>query len=96
MRTYFTRSLACLALATVATPAVADEITIRVPYADIDLAGDAGFETLNARIADAAHAACTASEDAVFSINRVADCKSRLVRKARGQIDALRIEAPAE
>jgi len=97
MRTYFTRSLACLALVTVATPALADEITIRVPYADIDLASDGGFETLNARIADAADAACTASEgDIAFSINRVADCKGMLVRKARGQIDALRIATPGE
>ncbi len=96
MRTCFTRSLASLALATIATPALADEITIRVPYADIDLASDEGFEVLRTRIADAAEAACTAAEDADFSPNRVSDCQSMMMRKARGQIDALRIATPGE
>lgn len=87
MRLNLTRSLACIALATVATPAFAEEVSISVPYSDLDLSSDEMVGVLKSRLADAATTACTADRWEI-SANAVADCRATLVRKGLAEVKA--------
>jgi UrcA family protein len=95
MRTYFTRSLACFALATAATPAMAEEITISVPYGDLDLTSDDAVAVLRSRLADAAAEVCAPDRWAIGN-SVTADCEYNLVRKGMAEVRTRRAAALAE
>ena len=88
MKTLFT----AIALASVATPAFAQEVAFTVEYRDLDLATEAGQRTLERRIDKAARKAC--GLDARMTGSRVDPndaraCVSELRAKAHEQFAAL-------
>jgi UrcA family protein len=87
------RSIAFIALILVAAPAAAEEMTLRVVYADLDLSNEYEVAALKARIADAADEACAPAKDWVLSTASVAVCKTTLTRKALAEVEARRAEA---
>jgi UrcA family protein len=60
--------VAALSLAVVATPAVAETMSITVPYSDLDLSSPAGMATLQARVDAAAKRICGRAE-----VRRISD-----------------------
>jgi UrcA family protein len=81
-------SIALLALGLVAAPISAEEVTLRVSYDDAELATDAGYAALIARVAEAADDAC--GTDVVLSVSPTPRCKVTLVRKVRAELDSRR------
>jgi UrcA family protein len=58
MRKLVVPAFAALSLATFAQPATAEQVVVKVAYADLDLASPSGVATLQARIAGAVKTAC--------------------------------------
>ena len=91
MRTYLVPVLAALAMAGAAAPAHAEEITISVDHADLDLASEADARVLEQRIAAAAAKACTyAPTFSLTAARYAAECKAALVKAGKEQVAAKR------
>jgi UrcA family protein len=87
-------SIALATLAVAAVPAQAEEVTMRVSFDDLDLTTKSGKAELNARLSDAADEACAPAVDWVRSGSVSSDCKSTMLRKARGEVAAMLVELP--
>lgn len=87
MRKTISAALAALAAIGYAGGALAEETTVFVPYADLDLSSTAGHATLERRI-DAAVASVCGEADirSVRSSNAVAQCKADARAKALEQV----------
>jgi UrcA family protein len=89
-------ALAAAASLLPAAPAAAEEFTVRISYADLDLATAAGTEQLGKRIEVAAEEACgrpfIRDLSAIASFER---CKGKAVEGAVKQLDAKGIEIAA-
>lgn len=58
MRKFVVPAFAALSLAAAAQPASAEQVTVKVAYADLDLTTATGVATLEIRLAGAIRAAC--------------------------------------
>lgn len=85
-------TISLFALALVAAPASAEEVTMRVPYGDIDLSSEYELAALKDRIVDAAEEACAPAKEWVLSSGSASDCKAKLTRKAMAEVEARRAE----
>jgi UrcA family protein len=86
-----TKFIAAFAAATlIATPALAEERTILVNHADLDLKSDAGRNALNRRLAAATEQVCGSySSVAADEIDRVKSCREQARRDIARQLAAL-------
>jgi UrcA family protein len=62
MHKLITSTVAALSLGTFATPALAEAVTVTVPYADLDFSSATGIATLNGRIEAAAKRICGSAD----------------------------------
>lgn len=83
MRKITVSALAALSLAAIATPALAEPISITVPYSDLDLSSPAGMATLQSRLDAAAKRICGKAE--VRSVSDAADHES-CVRQTQASV----------
>ncbi len=83
--------LAAATLAGVSAPAAADEVTIRVSYADLNIADDADVAVLKQRIHEAADKACSRAEtSSLHNLRSINDCVAEGTAKALAQLNARR------
>jgi UrcA family protein len=86
-----TKFIAAFAAATlIATPALAEDRTIHVSHADLDLHSDAGRNALNRRLAAATEQVCGSySSVAADELDRVKSCREQARRDIARQLAVL-------
>ena len=88
---------AAVCLTAVATPALADEVTVRVDYADLDLSNPHDVSSLKRRIVARTEAACRkGAGSALFSAKSFTDCRNDGVSKAFRQLEQRRTLAATQ
>lgn len=88
---------AAVCLTAVATPALANEVTVRVNYSDLDLSNPVDVSLLKKRIIEQTESACRQGAGSeLFSANSFTDCRNDGVTKAFQQLEQRRTLAAAE
>ena len=73
MRQFVHRALLAACLAGLATPALADSVTVKVSYADLDLTDPADVDVLHDRLATALRQACNRGLPSIHAALQVSD-----------------------
>ena len=91
MNTNLKLCLSALTLAFVSTPAVAEQVTVSVEHADLNLSNEKGIETLKGRLNGAINRVCgPVGFRSVTQIYRARKCRRTLRRQARMLLSEIR------